>query len=122
MVLNKLYEIGQHLGLNKIDIDNVLSTPTWLTREIIKSTPPLEIYKEFGRYSTVSIHDFQEKGNLDIIPDKLYELGRCFGLDKKDIDNVYLSYANKEGSTRVNSPLEVYKGTSHYGTISIKDF
>ena len=57
-----------------------------------------------------------------MIPDKLYELGRSLSLDKKDIENVYFSLAKKEDNIGVVAPLEVYKGTSHYGTISIKDF
>ncbi len=57
MFPNKLYEIGQNLGLNKKDVESVLSTTPANERDI-KSIPPTEIYKEFGKYGTVSIHDF----------------------------------------------------------------
>ena len=64
----------------------------------------------------------EQKDTVNMIPNKLYELGQCLGLDKRDIDNVYSSLATKKGDASFTSPLEVYKDSCHYGTISIKDF
>ena len=59
MVSDKLYEIGGNLGLNKKDIDGVLSTRP-ANKDNVESISPVEVYKAIGRYGTVSINDFQE--------------------------------------------------------------
>ena len=54
----KIYEIGRDLGLDKMDIDNVLSKkPSEL--EMVTSTSPVDVYKGVGRYGTVSVNDFK---------------------------------------------------------------
>ena len=58
MYLKEIYEIGMNLGLNKQDIDSVLSTKSSNTEETT-STSPAEVYKGIGRYGTVSINDFE---------------------------------------------------------------
>ena len=57
MYSKKIYQIGLHLGLNKKDIDSVLSSKPEVSEEIT-STSPVEVYKGVGRYGTVSMNDF----------------------------------------------------------------
>jgi len=58
MYSKKIYQIGLNLGLNKKDIDIVLSSKQEISEEIT-STSPVEVYKGVGRYGTVSIYDFK---------------------------------------------------------------
>lgn len=56
-----------------------------------------------------------------MIPIEIYKLGQSLGLDKKDIDRIKKSSIKMENNTVTYFPINVYKGSSHYGTISIKD-
>ena len=54
---------------------------------------------------------------------KIYELGKTLGLDKKDIDNVLSPKEIYKAGTIYGtvSPKEIYKAGTIYGTVSPKD-
>ncbi len=57
-----------------------------------------------------------------MIENKLYELGRSLGLNKREIDNVVCSKVKKHCDMKNTVPISVYKDSCKYGTISINDF
>jgi len=58
-----------------------------------------------------------------VFPNKIYEIGKKLGMNKKDVDIVLNSEQNKTKVVEhTTSPLESYKGVpGRYGTLSIKD-
>lgn len=57
MLSDKIYEKGKNLGLNKEDIDIILSAKQ--NREIpVKFFSPVEVYKGENKYGTISVKDF----------------------------------------------------------------
>ena len=59
MYPNELYKIGKKLGMNKKDINNVLTTES-TNIKVVEVTSPIESYKGMpGRYGTFSIKDMQ---------------------------------------------------------------
>jgi hypothetical protein len=58
MYPKEIYKLGINLGLNKQDIESVLSS-TSDKKEEINTTSPADVYKGVGRYGTVSIKDFE---------------------------------------------------------------
>lgn len=59
MYPNELYGIGKKLGMNKKDVDIVLTSESNGIK-VVKSTSPMESYKGMpGRYGTISIKDIQ---------------------------------------------------------------
>lgn len=65
MFPHKIYEIAENLGLNKKDIDNILSTQITFKDNITHSSPT-EVYKFLGRYETVSIKDFNIESGANV--------------------------------------------------------
>ncbi len=66
MFPHKIYEIAKDLGLNKKDIDNILSTPSLTYKDNIAYSSPTEVYKIIGRYGTVSIKDFNVESGVNV--------------------------------------------------------
>lgn len=57
-----------------------------------------------------------------MIPNKLYKIGRNVGLNKADIDNVINNSLKNKRNDRFIPPIDVYKASAKYGTVSIFDF
>jgi len=97
---DNIYNIGKNLGLEKTDIDNVLSAKSRTTE--IANTPAVDVYKAGTRYGTLSSKE-------------LYKAGTRYGVaSQQDIykDGTYYG---------VISHKELYKAGTRYGTISPKD-
>jgi len=76
---NKIYELGKTLGLDKKDIDKVLSAKP-KTTETVK-TPAVDMYKAGTKYGTISHLDLYKGGILygTISPKELYKAGTRYG-------------------------------------------
>jgi len=60
MYPNELYGIGKKLGMNKKDVDIVLTSESNEIKVVEYTTSPMESYKGMpGRYGTLSIKDIQ---------------------------------------------------------------
>jgi len=60
MYPNELYKIGKKLGMNKKDVDIVLTSELNKTKVVEYTTSPVESYKGIpGRYGTLSIKDMR---------------------------------------------------------------
>ena len=57
MLPNKIYEKGKDIGLNKEDIDIILSAKQNIEISA-KFHSPIEIYKGDNKYGTISLKDF----------------------------------------------------------------
>ena len=59
MYSNRIYEIGKKLGLNKKDVNNVLTNESNNVK-VVAFTSSVDSYKDGpGRYGTFSIKDIQ---------------------------------------------------------------
>ena len=98
---NKIYKLGKTLGLDKKDIDNVLSAKTKNTYETT-NTPAADMYKAGTRYGTTSRQEIYKAGTdyATISHKELYKAGNLYG---------------------TLSPKELYKAGNFYGTISPND-
>jgi hypothetical protein len=56
-----------------------------------------------------------------MLPDETYEICKNLGLEKQDIENVFLTQDSKTNNDYPPS-AGIYKAGSRYGSISIKDF
>lgn len=57
-----------------------------------------------------------------MIENRLYELGKNLGLHKREIDNIISLKLKKHYDMNNTVPINVYKDSCKYGTISINDF
>jgi len=60
---NKIYKLGKTLGLDKKDIDSVLSAKTKNTYATT-NTPAADMYKAGNLYGTLSSKELYKAGNL----------------------------------------------------------
>jgi len=99
---DNIYKLGKILGLDKKDIDNVLSAKLRISTEGI-NTPAVDVYKAGTRYGTLSSKELYKAGSRygTLSPKELYKAGTHYG---------------------AVSPRELYKDGTYYGTISPKDF
>ena len=59
MYSNRIYEIGKKLGLNKKDVNNVLTIES-NNIKVVEFTSSVESYKDGpGRYGAISLKDIQ---------------------------------------------------------------
>jgi len=75
-----VYKIGKTLGLNKKDIDNVLSAKQTQTGDTA-GIPSSDLYKSGSDYGTVSPKEIYKGGNYygTISPKELYKSGSRYG-------------------------------------------
>lgn len=58
MVSNQIYRLGGNLGLNKKEINDILSYKNSKQYNIFKNSSPIDVYKYGSDYGTISIKDF----------------------------------------------------------------
>jgi hypothetical protein len=98
---SEIYKIGRSLGLDKKDIDKVLSSNS---RQMGNTAGALvaDVYKSGTDYGAVSPKDLYKSGDLygTVAPKDLYKGGNMYG---------------------VVAPKDLYKGGNMYGTVAPED-
>ena len=96
----EIYKIAKNLGLDKKDVDKVLSASN---ASGMSNNAAVDVYKAGTRYGTVSSAD-------------LYKAGTEYGtVSPKDVYKAVTYYGTV-------SARDLYKAGTYYGTISINDF
>jgi len=77
---NDIYKVGKSLGLNKKDIDNILSASPKQTGDKADA-PAVDLYKSGGKYGTVSPQDIYKSGTDygTVSPKEIYKSGTYYG-------------------------------------------